>query len=166
MKFKFPQRIFKKSSCIKFHQNPSNGSRVVPHRRMNRQTDMTKLIIAFHNFANVPKNVKFQQTKKSTLVQLAELKTTTATKKWCSIKKSCISRKFNFQVLTMPWAQLWNCFFLGVLWPSMMHWSLNSTYWPREMGSKLIVPLYAFTAAYCVQASFMWRIKLRLQWYV
>jgi hypothetical protein len=43
----------KRSSNIKFHQNPSSGSRVVP----GGQTDMTKLIVAFRNFANAPKNV-------------------------------------------------------------------------------------------------------------
>ena len=38
---------------MKFHQNPSNGSRVVPFRQMaDRQTDMTKLIVAFRNFVN------------------------------------------------------------------------------------------------------------------
>jgi hypothetical protein len=44
----------------KFHKSPSRGSRVVPHRRADRrrdrQTDTTKLIVAFSNFANSPKN--------------------------------------------------------------------------------------------------------------
>ena len=44
---------FRKSSYIKFHQNPSSGSRVVPCG----QTDMTNLIVVFRNFANEPKNV-------------------------------------------------------------------------------------------------------------
>ena len=35
---------------MKLYQNPSSGSRVVPCE----QTDMTKLIIAFCNFANAP----------------------------------------------------------------------------------------------------------------
>ena len=43
---------FLKNSNIKFHENLSSGSRVVPCR----QTDMTKLIVTFHNFANAPKN--------------------------------------------------------------------------------------------------------------
>jgi hypothetical protein len=43
----------KKSSNIKFYENPSIVSRVVPCGR----TDMTKLIVAFRNFANAPKNV-------------------------------------------------------------------------------------------------------------
>ena len=37
---------------MKFHQNSSNGRRVVPCG----QTDMTKLVVAFRNFANTPKN--------------------------------------------------------------------------------------------------------------
>jgi hypothetical protein len=52
-KLQFSQQIFEKSSNIKFHENPSSGSRVVPCER----TDMTKLIVAFRNFANAPKNV-------------------------------------------------------------------------------------------------------------
>ena len=39
------------SSNIKLHQNPCNGSRVVPCGR----TDITKLIFAFRDFANAPK---------------------------------------------------------------------------------------------------------------
>jgi len=42
---------FRKSSNIKFHKNPSSVSRAVPYRR----TDITKLIVAFHNFASAPK---------------------------------------------------------------------------------------------------------------
>ena len=44
-------QIFEKSSNIMFHQNPSNGNRVVPCG----QTDMTKLVVVFLNFANAPK---------------------------------------------------------------------------------------------------------------
>jgi hypothetical protein len=39
---------------MKFSENPSSGSRVVPRGRTqtDRQTDMTKLIVAFRNFPN------------------------------------------------------------------------------------------------------------------
>jgi transglutaminase/protease-like cytokinesis protein 3 len=37
---------------IKFYKYPSSGSRVVP---CGGQTDMTKIIVAFCNFANAPK---------------------------------------------------------------------------------------------------------------
>jgi hypothetical protein len=40
----------------KFHENPSSGSRVVPWRRTDGQTDVMKLTVAFHNSANVPNN--------------------------------------------------------------------------------------------------------------
>ena len=43
---------FRKILQIKFHESPSIGSRVVPCG----QTDMTKLIVAFLNFANTPKS--------------------------------------------------------------------------------------------------------------
>ena len=48
----FLDRFSKKSSNIKFHENPSCGSRVAPCGL----TDMTKLIVAFRNVANVSKN--------------------------------------------------------------------------------------------------------------
>jgi hypothetical protein len=48
MKAEFSLQIFEKSSKIKFHENPSSGSRVVPAGR----TDLTKLILAYGNFAN------------------------------------------------------------------------------------------------------------------
>jgi hypothetical protein len=55
----FSRQIFEKSSNIKFHQNPYIKSRVVPYERTDgrtdRQTDMTKLIVAFRNFAKAPK---------------------------------------------------------------------------------------------------------------
>jgi hypothetical protein len=54
MKFEFSRQIFEKYANIKFHKNPSSGSRVVPCG----QTDMTKLRVAFRNFANAPKNTQ------------------------------------------------------------------------------------------------------------
>ena len=50
MTLEFSQQIFERSLNIKFYQNPSSGSRVVPCG----QTDI-KLIVAFRNFANAPK---------------------------------------------------------------------------------------------------------------
>jgi len=41
------------------HENPSNRRRVVPCGPMDGQTDMTKLIVAFRNFANPPRNVQY-----------------------------------------------------------------------------------------------------------
>jgi hypothetical protein len=57
MKREFFGRIFEKYSSIKFHENPSTGSRVVPRGQAQRGTaDITKLIFAFRNSANAPKN--------------------------------------------------------------------------------------------------------------
>jgi len=55
MKLELWLQIFENFSNIKFIENPSIGIRVVPWGR-GRRTDMTKLIVPFRNFANVPKN--------------------------------------------------------------------------------------------------------------
>jgi hypothetical protein len=52
MNLEFSQRMFEKVSNIKYYQNPSSGSRVVARGQM----DMMKLIVAFCNFVNAPKN--------------------------------------------------------------------------------------------------------------
>ena len=56
MKLEFSQLIFEKYANIEFQENPSGGSRVVPRGGTDGQTDMTKLIVAFRNFANAPEN--------------------------------------------------------------------------------------------------------------
>jgi len=38
MKLEFSHQIFEKYSNIKFHENPSGGSQVVPCRQTDRQT--------------------------------------------------------------------------------------------------------------------------------
>ena len=45
-------KFSKKYSNAKFHENPSSGSRIVPCG----PTEMTKLMVVFGNFTNVPKN--------------------------------------------------------------------------------------------------------------
>ena len=57
MKLDFSRQIFEKFSYMKLHENPSIGSRVVPCRRTDGQTDMMKPIFASGNFENAPKNV-------------------------------------------------------------------------------------------------------------
>jgi hypothetical protein len=56
MKLEFSRQFPEKCSNIKYHENPSSGSRVVPCGKTYGRTDMTKLIVAFRNFANAPKN--------------------------------------------------------------------------------------------------------------
>jgi hypothetical protein len=58
MKFKFSGQIFENVSNIKFNQSAYSGSRVVPCGQTDGHTDVTKLIVAFRNFANAPKNEK------------------------------------------------------------------------------------------------------------
>jgi hypothetical protein len=53
----FLHRFSKNYSHIKFHENPSSGSRVVPCGRTDEQTDITKLTVAFRNFGKVPQNI-------------------------------------------------------------------------------------------------------------
>jgi hypothetical protein len=60
MKLEFSQQIFEKFLNIKFNQNPSGRSRVAPcgrkDRQTDRQTDTTKLVVGFRNFANAPED--------------------------------------------------------------------------------------------------------------
>jgi len=51
MKIEFSRQVFEKYSNVKFYENPSSGRQVV----LYRQTDMTKLLVAFYKFANAPK---------------------------------------------------------------------------------------------------------------
>jgi hypothetical protein len=58
MKLESSRQSFEKFSNIKFHENPSIGSQVISCGRTDRQTDgrtdLTKLTVAFCNFANGP----------------------------------------------------------------------------------------------------------------
>jgi len=57
IKLDFTRQIFEKYSNIKYHENPSSGSRVVPSGRRYRWTDLKKPIVDFRNSAKAPKNV-------------------------------------------------------------------------------------------------------------
>ena len=55
MKLEFFRQLFRKYSNIKFHENPSSRSRVVPCRQTDGpKTDIMQLIVALRNFAKVP----------------------------------------------------------------------------------------------------------------
>jgi len=64
MTLEFSRQIFEEFSDIKFRENPSSGSRVVPCGRTDGQTgrraDMKKLIVAFRDIAKVPKKSEGQ----------------------------------------------------------------------------------------------------------
>jgi len=67
MELDISRQFFEGYSNVKLHENPSSGSRVVNAvRRQDRQTDMTKLIVVFCNFANAPKEM-FQGKQGSSL---------------------------------------------------------------------------------------------------
>ena len=51
----FYRQFFEKYSNMKFYDNPLSGSGVIPCGR----TDMTKIIVAFRNFANAPNIIYF-----------------------------------------------------------------------------------------------------------
>jgi hypothetical protein len=59
MNLELSRQIFEEFSSVKFHKSQSSGSRVDScertDRQRGRQTDMTKLVNAFRNFANAPK---------------------------------------------------------------------------------------------------------------
>jgi len=56
MKLEFSRQILEIYSNIKFHENPFSRSRFVPCGRTDRQTDMTKLIVAFAKYMKAPKS--------------------------------------------------------------------------------------------------------------
>jgi hypothetical protein len=49
----FRDKFSKNTENIKFHENPYSGAELL---HVDGQTEMTKLIVAFRNFSNVPKN--------------------------------------------------------------------------------------------------------------
>ena len=53
MELKFSRQLFEKYTDIKFHENPSSGSRVLCGRIV--QTDMKKLTVAFRTFTKTSK---------------------------------------------------------------------------------------------------------------
>ena len=59
IKLEFYKKNFYKYSHVKFHKNLSIGGRFFPCGRVDRrrdgQTNMTKLIVTFRNFTEVPK---------------------------------------------------------------------------------------------------------------
>jgi hypothetical protein len=50
MKLEFSREIFEKLSSMKFHENRSSVSDVVPCGGTDRQTDVTKVTVTFRNF--------------------------------------------------------------------------------------------------------------------
>ena len=55
------RRSLEKCSNIKLQENPCNGSQGVPCGWSDGQTDVTKPLVVFRNFANAPNNILNQQ---------------------------------------------------------------------------------------------------------
>ena len=74
IKREFSRPILEKYTSIKLHKNSSSGSRVVPCRRTDRQTDLTKLTVAFRNFAKPSKTQCVHSVKVNKSHTLVEMK--------------------------------------------------------------------------------------------
>ena len=61
MKLEFSRQFSEKSSNTKFNENPFIGSQVVLCGKTEGWTDMTKLIVAFLNFANAPNTTAYKE---------------------------------------------------------------------------------------------------------
>jgi hypothetical protein len=58
MKLESSQQSLEEHANIKVHENLSSGSRVVPCGWTDKRTGMTKLIVVFRNFENVPTYIR------------------------------------------------------------------------------------------------------------
>jgi hypothetical protein len=61
MKLEFFRHIFEKYPNIKFNENSFSGRRDIRCRHMDGRTDVTKLIVAFRNFAKSALKVSKQR---------------------------------------------------------------------------------------------------------
>jgi hypothetical protein len=62
MKFQFSLQIFEKAQISSFIKiRPMGAELFHADRRTERQTDMTKRIVAFRNFAKAPKNLYYTE---------------------------------------------------------------------------------------------------------
>jgi hypothetical protein len=88
MKLEFSRQIVEKHSNIKFHKNPSSGSRVVPCGQTGRQIYMMKLTVTFRNFA------KISPSAHNAFMCLVLISEQTATSALCKGKGKVASRGF------------------------------------------------------------------------
>jgi hypothetical protein len=71
MKLEGCSQIFEKYPSNKTHENPSSDNRAFPCGQMDR-TNVTKLIVAFRNFANA--STKQRQIRRSSITDLEFLR--------------------------------------------------------------------------------------------
>jgi hypothetical protein len=98
--------IFEKYTYIKFHEDLSSGSRVVPCGQTDIQTNTAKVIVAFGSFANAPQNrarikPKIQKTKQCSLL-ITTTTTTTAATTTAYLFECPIKSYFYFLLLLFP----------------------------------------------------------------
>ena len=99
-------KVFGKNSNIKFHENPSSGSRVVPcgqtegereGRTDGRTGRHNELIATFRNFAKGPENVGRIQLRRPGLVEKMMLKLISRTLWLCERDSKLSQERFEWQ---------------------------------------------------------------------
>ena len=93
---KFSRQVFEKSLIIKFYKNPSSGARVL---YADRQTDMTKVTVAFRKFAN--RLQKTRETKEEIFQIKCGCKTTMLRFNALDANKSLILYRFSTTVMNL-----------------------------------------------------------------
>jgi hypothetical protein len=77
---RYSRQIFKKSNFLsknsntKFHKNPSTGNPAAPSGLTDGQTDMTRLAVAFCNFAKEPKSEGREDTRTTDNIKMMSVK--------------------------------------------------------------------------------------------
>ena len=99
---------FRKITNIKFHENPPSRNRFVPCLQTDGWTDMTKLIFAFHNFANaLEKEMMLSTTQTRTLGLLGRM---------------IFSYRNCFDLYSLVLLQ---CVTANAVWPTVVHFRLS-----------------------------------------
>jgi len=127
MKLEFSQQIFKKYTNIKFWENPSSRSKVVPHRQRVGKIQRTKLIVTFHSFVNLPNDthiLKFNTLNKTLNVWKVSTWWSTSnmaakSKSWLSWSISCRWKKTTVLKVSLD-------LILGISRDVTIHWTIDT----------------------------------------
>jgi hypothetical protein len=78
IKIEFSRKSFEKYLNVKFLENLSSGSRILPYRQTDGHTDMRKLIVAFRNIFNMSKKLAaFMKARKAPKFELVAARSIT-----------------------------------------------------------------------------------------